>query len=329
MAKTDSFRGRWESFISQEPQHPLGGEDVIKLIAPFARPERICGQLTETWVGQTGYCYTSIPRTIVYAGDLPWLRMANDSPHVSCIITKPAVLDIFPDELKNAVITYANADEAFHYLHNQAIHERAYGSNGAHAAFIAPSAQVHETALIRGLVVIDHNVQIGPHTLITGPAYIGAETRIEEFCTIGSRGLFAKKIAGRLAAFNFYGGVVIGSNCHIHARANIARSPHFRMFTTVEDDVSVGIFGNVGHDCVIRKNSVIASTACVCGRGQIGPGAWIGAGAIISEGLRVEENARVQIGAVVINNVGVGAVVSGNFARNHGETLRSLMKGPQ
>lgn len=313
----------WRNFLGLSPQELLPHQRVLELVG--VTPDDIVGDHVNCEISQTGYCYSTLPRTAVFAGNSYWLKMAIESPAAQLIFTNAKTLKTLPDTRGKILWIGDKSAEWMHLLHNAKIHSLCY-SQLPNEPVISPKARIHETAVIRGPVFIDDDVEVGPHTVITGPTYIGTNSRIEELCSIGSRGLFAKKINGALCQFNYYGGVIIGSNSHLHAKANIAASPHFMNFTKIGDEVSIGISSNVGHDCDIRDGATVASTAAVCGRGIIGQNAWIGAGAIVRDGCTVADNAQVRIGAVAIVDVPEGGDVSGNFAFAHSKNLKEFTR---
>ena len=319
---TEIFQA-WQRYLTPACHSALSVHEILERID--LKPDSLLAADTDARIRQTAYCFTRLPDSIVFAGNTKWLNMALESDFVSCLFATPQTIEAATRPITKTTIVTEQASEWFHRLHNQAIHLECYDA-GSDEAVISPSAEVDSTAVLKGPVFLDDHVSVGPLTVITGPAYIGPGTRIEEHCTIGSRGLFAKKIAGRLEAFSFYGGVVVGSHSHIHARANIAASPHFQNFTKLGEQVSLGISANVGHDAILHDQCTVASTACVCGRGVVGEQAWVGAGAIISDGTQVGPNSKIRIGSVVVQDVEAGADVSGNFAISHHKHLREFMK---
>lgn len=280
-----------------------------------------------THVAQTGWCYSPVPHTVCFAANAKWLTIAHAEPNVSVILTTAKAFADFPLELQKPIVVSDRAGEVFHRLHRSSFHARCYTVSCEETPDpIHPTAQVDATAILRGTVVIEEGVRVGPLTVIHGPIRIGAGTKIDEYCTVGSSGLFAKRIGGRLAEYPFFGGTIIGQSCHIHARSNIARSPHYGSVTELGDEVSLGIGSNVGHDCIIGSGTTLASTSCVCGHSIVSQDCWVGAGAIVSDSVTIGESSRVRVGAVVINDQPSGADVSGNFARSHRLNLSELAK---
>ncbi|QDT03534.1 Acyl-[acyl-carrier-protein]--UDP-N-acetylglucosamine O-acyltransferase [Rubripirellula lacrimiformis] len=319
---TEAYR-RWRAFIKPARAQTYSPTEILNLLGVTTETGHRLD--SPTHASQTSYCFTEVPGSAVFAGNSKWLQMALSNSNVHLVFTDQQSVDALGITPDKPTIVSTKAGEWFHRLHNLAIHKHCYDSRDP-SPFVSPSAKVDSTAIIRGPVFLDHNVEVGPYSIISGPTYIGPNTRIEELATLGTRGLFAKQIEGQLEAFEYYGGLTVGPNSHIHARANVAAAPHFQNCTTIGSDVSIGISSNVGHDCQIGNNCTIASTACICGRVVIGENSWIGAGSIVSEGCEISNNARIRIGSVVIGDVPSYGDVSGNFAIPHTANLKAYVK---
>lgn len=309
------------------PSDLLSIEQLLKMATPIAKLSRHVHADSDLGTAQTGFCYTSLPHTAVLAMNRRWLDMASTSGCVSCILTTPEAYRILGKETGKPTLLLENADEAFYYLHNRAIHEQTYPKGaGEKTPRIAATASVDETAIIRGDVTVEDGVVIGPYAVVSGPARLGRDTVVHEHCTIGTSGLFTKKIAGRMRQVRHYGGVSVGERCQILAGANLARSVHIGCETTIEDEVSIGIRAVVGHDATIGPETIVSAYATISGRARLGRGCWVGAGALVSNSVAVGDRSKIRIGAVVIRDISEDGDVSGNFARPHHETLKALFK---
>jgi UDP-3-O-[3-hydroxymyristoyl] glucosamine N-acyltransferase len=309
------------------PSDLLSVEQLLKMATPIAKLSRLLHADSDLGTAQTGFCYANLPHTAVLAMNRRWLKMASTSGCVSCILTTPEAYRILGEELGKPTLLLENADETFYYLHNQAIHEQTYPKGAwERTPRIAATASVDETAIVRGDVAVEDGVVIGPYSVVSGPARLGRDTVVHEHCTIGTPGLFTKKIAGQMRHVRHYGGVSVGERCQILAGANLARSAHLGCETTIEDEVSIGIRAAVGHDVTIGRETVVSTCAVISGRARVGRGCWIGAGALVSNSVAVGDRAKIRIGAAVIRDISEDADVSGNFARPHHETLKALLK---
>lgn len=79
--------------------------------------------------------------------------------------------------------------------------------------------------------------------------------------------------------------------------------------------VIVNYNASIGHDAILGDFSHVAPLGNVCGRAEIGEGAFIGASAVVLPGVKVGAWAVVGAGAVVQRDVAPGATVYGNPAR--------------
>jgi sugar O-acyltransferase (sialic acid O-acetyltransferase NeuD family) len=85
--------------------------------------------------------------------------------------------------------------------------------------------------------------------------------------------------------------------------------------TVIGDHVIVNTAASIDHDCEIGNYAHIAPRAVLCGRVKVGEGALIGAGAVVLPGISIGAWAIIGAGAVVTKEVGEGAVLAGNPAR--------------
>jgi len=79
--------------------------------------------------------------------------------------------------------------------------------------------------------------------------------------------------------------------------------------------VHVNRGASLGHDITVEDYATIGPCAALAGGVHIGRGAFLGVGSICAPGVKIGENAVVGAGAVVVGDVGPGAVVIGNPAR--------------
>jgi UDP-3-O-[3-hydroxymyristoyl] glucosamine N-acyltransferase len=264
-----------------------------------------------TWSRQHG--------TICLAADKSYYLQAADNPHVAVIICpRTAIARALSDK---AVIVAARDTELFYTVHNAAVH-RLVDDWPARVPRVAPTAQVAHSAIIGPAVSIGEHCTIGERCLVTGPVDIGDDCIIHPHVTIGTEGLFSKKVLDTKIHIQHFGGVRIGGHCIIHAGSNVARSVNFNEWTDISDDVRIGIHVNIGHDCKVSRDVDVSGKVMLAGRVTVGEGAWLGAAAVVSNAINIGKGATVRIGSVVIEDVPDGADVSGNFAVDHTRRLR-------
>jgi UDP-3-O-[3-hydroxymyristoyl] glucosamine N-acyltransferase len=277
---------------------------------------------------RTSFTWTEIPNTLCLATSKKYFSEALLNNNIKGIIVPPtAVHDTVSHK---AVVVSEKADELFYFIHNKKIHE----INGEPVTFlrktgIAPSATISPSAIVGTHVSIGENVIIHDYSIILDNTIIKNNSVIYQNVTIGTQGLFTKRISGKSTHLEHFGGVEIGENCVIHAGTNIPRSVNFGEYTKIGDNVHIGAHSNIGHDSIVGNNCDISAKVLLSGRVKIGSHCWIGAGVLISNSVNVGDRASIKIGSVVIRDVPAGTSVSGNFAIRHEKNLRAFLRSEQ
>ncbi len=191
---------------------------------------------------------------------------------------------------------------------------------------------IHPTAIIESGAIIGQNVSIGAHCYIGSKVKIGDNTVILPNCSIygkvtigcgcyikpgvviGGPGFgFENDENGVPVHFPHTGEVIIGNNVYIGANTSIDRATIDA--TIIEDNVKIDNLVLVGHNSHVKKNTIIAGGAVLCGGSNIGESVWLSPHTSILQHLKVGSNAMVGIGAVVVEDVKEGNSVFGNPAR--------------
>ena len=85
--------------------------------------------------------------------------------------------------------------------------------------------------------------------------------------------------------------------------------------TLICHNTKIGSFVNVGHNCVIGENCLIAPKVSIGGSTEIGENCWIGMGALIGSHLKISPNVVIGMGSVVLENIEIPGVYAGNPCR--------------
>lgn len=275
---------------------------------------------------RTAFTWTDLPNALCLTMTKEYFRQAIKNKNVKGIIALPAAV-VYDKPFEKAVVLCEKADELFYFLHNKRIHEiKPHFDSSMHKTMIAASAQISPTSILGNKVSIGENVVIHDGCVIHDNTIINKNCVIYDNVTIGTEGFFSKNILGKKTHVDHFGGVKIGENCIIHTGTNISRSANFGEYTTLGDNVHIGIHTIIGHDCNVGNNCDVSAKVLLSGRVKIGCNCWIGAAAVISNAIFVGDNASIKIGAVVIENVPPGESVSGNFAIKHNRNLKSFLK---
>jgi len=216
--------------------------------------------------------------------------------------------------------------------------------------FRHPSAVVAEDAVLAGDVYVDANAYVGSRaaigsgSVIGAGAYVGDDAVVGESawihpgarlmaacrignrvilhpgCTIGSDGFGWTFIEGRTERIPQVGNVVLDDDVEIGSNSCVDRaqtgSTHVGAGTKIDNLVQIG------HNCRIGKQCVIASLTGLAGTTVIGDYVKV-AGQVGFRG-HITVGSRVTIAgrAGVWSDVADGATISGNPARDHREDLR-------
>jgi UDP-3-O-[3-hydroxymyristoyl] glucosamine N-acyltransferase len=268
---------------------------------------------------QTGFVWTRRPGVVCLAVNRHYFRLASGNPDVAVIIAPPEVVEREAEQDK-AVVATTDPDGLYHYLHMaQAFEDAGTGPR------IHDTAEIHDSAVLRGQVTVEEGVRIGPRAVIDGPIHIARGVVIESGAIVGCEGLYAKTVLGKRCHIPHFGGIDIGENAYIYAGAILVRSAIRGECTRIGERAHIGIRSTIGHDAMIDDEVTISSNVLVAGRARIGARAWIGASATISNTIAVGEDSKVRIGAVVVRDVPAGSDVSGNLARDHKKVMRKYM----
>lgn len=170
------------------------------------------------------------------------------------------------------------------------------------------SLYAHE-CYVRGPVVAEDDLKIGPFCYLEGPLHIGGRTRIWPHVTIGTEGEHnVAKPAGTIR---------IGNGVRIREYVAVQRGTGDRE-TTVGDGCFIMHGCHVAHDCVLDTGVTLSPKAVLGGHTRVHAGATLGIGAMTHQHTTIGAYAMVGMGAVVTKDVPPFCIVVGNPARFHG-----------
>lgn len=153
-------------------------------------------------------------------------------------------------------------------------------------------------------VVIGHNVSI------ICPATIGHHATIGCGVVIGTDGFgYYHDANGRNMKVPHFGGVSIGDNVDIGANTCIDRGTIDN--TIIEQDVKIDNVCHIGHNCIIKKNSLLIAGTLLGGSCVIEENSYVAIGAMVKNKVTVGEDSIVGIGAVVTKDVPESTVAVG------------------
>ena len=182
-------------------------------------------------------------------------------------------------------------------------------------AIIQKGAKVHPEASIGPYCTIGKNVEIGrgvklhSHVCIEGFSYIGENTEIFPFASIGYPPQDLK-----------YGGeesrVIIGKNNVIREYCTVnTGTVHGNMETVIGDSCLFMISSHVAHDCIVGDNVILANNATLGGHVILDNNVIIGGLAAIHQFVRIGKFAIIGGVSAVVEDVAPFASVAGDRAK--------------
>jgi len=198
--------------------------------------------------------------------------------------------------------------------------------------------RIHPTAVVAGGAELDHNVEIGPYSIIgphvrTGAAtVVGPHVVIEGFTTIGSENrIFQYAAVGAIPQDLKYKGepsrLVIGDRNRI--REFVTLHPGTEgggMVTTIGHGNLLMNYVHIAHDCRLGDSNVVANGVQLGGHVTIESFAVLGALSAVHQFARIGESAIVGAGSMVSQDVPPFCNATGDRARLHGLNTLGLQR---
>lgn len=267
--------------------------------------------------------FSNKPNTLVYADTLYHLQLAASKVNVSGIITSPDLISKV--KVRAGLIITDEPRELFLDIHDYFLKNSLYckpfephrGSNLS----IHPSASIDEQCYL------GDNIFVGENVVIRGCAKVGSNVHIDANSIIGVDGILYSRKREAPRRIEHGGFVTIEKNVVIMSGVKVVRSVHDTQNTIVGSSSIIGHNSVVGHEAQVGQKVVISNSCVLARNSRVGDESFLGTGSIIRENVTVGDNAKVLAGSVVINDVERNSIVSGNFAMNHRQHLRSYLSG--
>ncbi len=211
---------------------------------------------------------------------------------------------------------------------------------GAHeSAVVDATARVGVEASIGPFCRVGRGVRIGARSRILFGTFVGdravvgedclvyPNVTIREDCEIGDRVILHPGVVIGADGFGYIwdgmrhvkvpqiGRVVIEDDVEIGANAAVDRAT--AGVTRICRGTKIDNFVQVGHNCVVGKNSIIAGQTGLAGSTIVGEGVIIGGQAGFMGHIEIGDGARIAAQAGVTHSLPPGATVSGYPARDH------------
>jgi UDP-3-O-[3-hydroxymyristoyl] glucosamine N-acyltransferase len=179
------------------------------------------------------------------------------------------------------------------------------------------TAQVHPSAVIGPLCVVESGAQIGAFTVLKSRVTVGENCKIGERCilhsgvVIGADGFGFAPHAGGWEKIEQLGAVVIGNDVEIGANTCIDRGA--LQNTVIDDGVKLDNLIQIGHNVRIGKHSAMAGCVGVAGSATIGAHCTVGGGAVILGHLEIADHVNISAATVVTKSIAKPGHYTGIF----------------
>ncbi|MBF0291287.1 MAG: UDP-3-O-(3-hydroxymyristoyl)glucosamine N-acyltransferase [Nitrospinae bacterium] len=226
----------------------------------------------------------------------------------------------------------------------------------------APAPGIHPTAVVGEGVAFGVNVHVGASVTVGARCVIGDNVsirdgaRVMEDCQIGANTVIFENVV-------VYRGTRIGERCRIHANTTIGSDgfgyvrdsdgTHVKIpqlgRVVIEDDVEIGANTSIdratldetrigsgtkidnqvqiGHNCKVGKNVVIAGLSGLAGSVTLEDGVMIGGAAAVADHVRICSGALIAGKTGVYSDITEPGVYAGPMAMKNMEYKRFLLSG--
>lgn len=186
------------------------------------------------------------------------------------------------------------------------------------SAVVGPKARIGSDCFIGPFSIVGDDVELGDgvrlesHVVVDGHTFIGDETRVFPFVSIG---LPAQDLKYKGEASE----TRIGRRNHIREFVTIHRgTAGGGLLTQIGDDCLLMAQAHVAHDCIIGNGVIMANAATLAGHVTIEDGANVGAYSGIHQFCRVGRESYIGGYSVVVKDALPYALTVGNHARCYG-----------
>lgn len=225
----------------------------------------------------------------------------------ACVIVGPAMADAARARgacivAEDPYVYFARATQL--WKHRTAPPQQA----GIHpSAVVSTEAQVHATACVGPLCVVERGASVGAGTVLHPRVTVGENCHIGERCivhsgaVIGADGFGFAPERGTWVKIEQLGAVRIGDDVEIGANTCIDRGALDD--TVIEDGVKIDNLVQIGHNVRVGRHSAMAGCVGVAGSAQIGEHCTFGGGAIVLGHLSVANHVHVSAATVVTRSL--------------------------
>ncbi len=229
------------------------------------------------------------------------------STAASCVIVSPAMAEEAQKHVACIIV-----DQPYLYFARltqlwRKVHAPLPGPYIHPSAVIDPSAQVHASARIGALCVVERNARIGADTELKSGVTVGERCAVGARCVlhsgvvIGADGFGFAKDGDRWEKIEQLGAVQIGDDVEIGANTCIDRGT--LSDTVIEDGVKLDNLIQIGHNVRVGRNTAMAGCVGVAGSAIIGANCTIGGSAGVLGHLVLADNVHISSFSLVTRSI--------------------------
>jgi UDP-3-O-[3-hydroxymyristoyl] glucosamine N-acyltransferase len=160
---------------------------------------------------------------------------------------------------------------------------------------------IHAGSMIEADSVIGKASLIHPHVVIKANTIIGKNCTLYAGCVIGSDGFGYAKDDNKWLAIPQTGRVILGDNVDIGSNSTIDRGTLDD--TIISSGVKIDNLVQIGHNCMIGENTIIAGCVGIAGSAKIGKNCAIGGAAMILGHLSITDNVTISPGSMITRSI--------------------------
>ncbi len=178
--------------------------------------------------------------------------------------------------------------------------------------------------------VVGEGTFIYPHVFIGRDVIIGKNNIVHAGASIGADGFGFEKNKDGYVKIPQIGGIKIGDNCEIGANSTVDRATIG--YTIIEDGVKLDDQVHIGHNCRIKKHTVVAGQSGIAGSSSVGEWVMLAGQVGIADHLNIADRTIIMAKSGVSKNTEPGKIYMGYFARERREYLKeraNLRKLPE
>ena len=160
---------------------------------------------------------------------------------------------------------------------------------------------IHAGSMIEADSVIGNATVIHSHVVIKANTIIGKNCTLYAGCVIGSDGFGYAKDNGKWLAIPQIGRVILGDNVDIGSNSTIDRGALDD--TMISSGVKIDNLVQIGHNCMIGENTIIAGCVGIAGSAKVGKNCAIGGAAMILGHLSITDNVTISPGSMITRSI--------------------------